>query len=504
MRTRCIQSDAAAWRQDAFLLFFFSNSPSLMGMAADAIPAVPWLENAPVLDDLTGDKEEILVAYGPAGSGIPRVVMAGLGKVEDFTLETFRKAVGNAVLRCAGLRVASIGVSAAHLALVAGRTSFPAPRLAEELACGVHCALYRCERFKSKPSDKPVPEDLNFLCSENPDSALEDAVRTGTSIAAGISLARDLGNGPANVVTPAYMADAARGLAKLYGFNCRVFDRAACTEMGLGAFMAVAKGAGVDPCLIVLEHMPPGTENDDPVILVGKGITFDTGGICLKPAENLSRQKTDMAGAAAVLGVFDAMGRENVRRRVVGIMPCTENMPDSHATRPGDIVTALSGSTVEIANTDAEGRLLLCDALTYAQREYRPALLVNIATLTGACLVALGWSGAGIFSNTPALAETIRDTGLTFGEHFWPMPLWDFYAEQLKSEVADLINVGPREGGAIFAGLFLKHFIQPETVWAHLDIAGTAFQTKKTHTGPIGATGFGVRTLFDLARTWKK
>lgn len=523
MRIHTMQLEPDAWRQDIVLLFCHSNEPPLSGVTDDVHAALPWLADAPGLCDVKGKTGETLMLYGPAGMGCGRALLVGLGPKQAFDLTAFRTAVGAAARHCAKNSLSSIAVSAAHLARIA--ESMPAASadtaaLFEEAAFGIQAALYRIDAYKGKKSGAALdeaerlqdenfkPEDLSFFFTELlPDAArieLENAVRRGDSCAAGLALARDVANGPANVVTPAYMADAARGLAARHGFNCRVYDRAECVDMGMGAFMSVAGGAGFEPCLIVLEHTPPGTENDKPLVFVGKGITFDTGGISLKPAAGLAAQKSDMSGAAAVLGAFDALGRENTPCRVVGILPCTENMPDAHATRPGDIVTAMSGTTIEIVNTDAEGRLILCDALTFAQRAYEAACLIDIATLTGACVVALGKDGAGLFSPEAELARRILDISEGRGENCWQMPLWKHYADGLKSDTADLANAGPREGGAILAALFLRHFIEPGTNWAHLDIAGPAFTDKPHALGPKGATGFGVRTLFELARTWHK
>lgn len=268
----------------------------------------------------------------------------------------------------------------------------------------------------------------------------------------------------------------------------------------MGALLAVGQGSARPPRLVVLEHAPEGHEQDKPLILVGKGITFDSGGISLKPAANMQQMKCDMTGAADVLAAIAALAEEDAPRRVVGLLACAENMPDGKATRPGDVVRAAGGDTVEITNTDAEGRLVLCDALAYAQKQWTPAAMVDIATLTGACAVALGTELAGLFCDDTDLAERIRAAGGVGGENYWRLPLWQPYAEQLKSEVADICHTGPREGGAINAALFLKHFVREGVRWAHLDIAGVDWNAKKTPLCPAGASGFGARTLLELAR----
>ena len=267
-----------------------------------------------------------------------------------------------------------------------------------------------------------------------------------------------------------------------------------------GALLAVGQGSARPPRLVVLEHAPEGHEKDKPLILVGKGITFDSGGISLKPAANMQQMKCDMTGAADVLAAIATLAEEDAPRRVIGLLACAENMPDGRATRPGDVVRSAGGDTVEITNTDAEGRLVLCDALAYAQKQWTPAAMVDIATLTGACAVALGTELAGLFCDDTDLAERIRAAGGVGGENYWRLPLWQPYAEQLKSEVADICHTGPREGGAINAALFLKHFVREGVRWAHLDIAGVDWNAKKSPLCPVGASGFGARTLLELAR----
>ena len=322
------------------------------------------------------------------------------------------------------------------------------------------------------------------------------------SESSGIILARDLTISPANRVTPRFLVDTASALARKFDFKIETIDVESARSMGMGAFAAVARGSREPAFVIIIEHAPGGTENDAPIVFIGKGITFDTGGISLKSSNKLDEMKQDMAGAASVLGAMEIIGRTALRRRVIGILPCSENMPGGQAYKPGDVVRSYSGQTVEIISTDAEGRLILCDAISYAVNRFKPALIVDIATLTGACVVALGNQAAAVLGNREGLVRSIREFGAAVGERFWPMPLWDSYFESLKSDVADMKNVGERAGGAIVAAIFLKQFIPPEIPWAHLDIAGTAWTDKDTGTAPKGATGFGVRTLFEIARRW--
>jgi leucyl aminopeptidase len=302
-------------------------------------------------------------------------------------------------------------------------------------------------------------------------------------MASGMSLARDLGNMPSNVCTPAYLADQARKLARTYGFKCRVMDKKACEKLGMGSFLSVAKGSDKPPMFIELRH-DGGRKADKPVVLVGKAITFDAGGISLKPPGDMDEMNYDMSGGGAVLGAFRAIGELGLKLNVVGLVPACENLPDAHANKPGDIVTSMSGQTIEILNTDAEGRLILCDALTYAER-FKPAAVVDLATLTGACVIALGSHPSALYANDDKLAQSLEQAADHAWDRVWRMPLWDEYQEQLKSNLADMANIGGRAGGSITAACFLARFTKAYP-WAHLDIAGTAYRSGRDKKGSTG------------------
>jgi leucyl aminopeptidase len=323
----------------------------------------------------------------------------------------------------------------------------------------------------------------------------ETALKRGQAIAAGVALAKDLGNLPGNVCTPTYLAEQAQTLAKNHKFKCEVLSQKELEKLGMGSFLSVAKGSRQPPKLIVMQHNG-GKKGDKPVALVGKGITFDAGGISLKPAAEMDEMKYDMCGAASVLGAFRAAAELKLPINLVGIIPTCENLPDGDANKPGDIVTSMSGQTIEILNTDAEGRLILCDALTYVER-FEPAAVIDIATLTGACVIALGHHASGLFSNQDKLAREIEQAANTSRDRVWRMPLWDDYQPQLDSNFADIANIGGRAGGSITAACFLSRFTQKYD-WAHLDIAGTAWKSGKEK----GGTGRPVPLLvhFLLAR----
>ena len=309
------------------------------------------------------------------------------------------------------------------------------------------------------------------------------AIREGQAIAQGVNLAKDLANLPSNHCTPAYLAEQAKGLQKTYtSIKVKVLDEAQMKKLGMGALLAVARGSREPPKLIILEYK--GAEPDKrPIALVGKGVTFDSGGISIKLAASMDEMKFDMSGAASVLGTLAALAELALPLNVVGIIPSTENMPGGNAVKPGDIVKSLSGQTIEILNTDAEGRLILGDALTYAER-YKPAVVIDIATLTGACVVALGQHASGLFSNHEPLGEALLAAGKKSGDRAWRLPLWEEYQKQLDSSFADMANIGGREAGAITGACFISRFTK-RFKWAHLDIAGTAYRTgnKKGATG---------------------
>ena len=309
-----------------------------------------------------------------------------------------------------------------------------------------------------------------------------------------MKLAKDLGNLPGNVCTPTYLADQARALAKEHSLSVQVLERQDMEKLGMGSFLSVAKGSDEPPKFIILQHKG-GSKKDKPVVLVGKGITFDSGGISLKPGADMDEMKYDMSGAASVLGALKAAAMLSLPLNVVGLIPTCENLPSGRANKPGDIVTSMSGQTIEILNTDAEGRLILCDALTYAER-YEPAAVVDIATLTGACVIALGHVATGVMANNDALARELIHAGETAYDRCWQLPLWDDYQEQLKSNFADMANIGGRPAGTITAACFLSRFTKKYD-WAHLDIAGTAWKSGKDK----GSTGRPVPLLVHFLAT---
>lgn len=419
---------------------------------------------------------KLLQAYRPADIGARRLVLAGAG---DGSPRRVQAAVAAAVssLRSAGTR-----------RLVVVLPPQAAGEHVRAAVAGTAEAGYVYVATKSKPEGREL-EKVTIAVGDAP--AARAAFELARAEAAGIEFARELGNLPPNLATPTRLGEEARGLARNYGLRCEVLGPKEIAKLGMGAFMAVAQGSEEPARFIVLEYNGAGA-GEPPVVLVGKGITFDSGGISIKPAADMDEMKFDMSGAGSVLGTFRALGEAQPRINVVGLIPSCENLPDGRAVKPGDIVRTMNGQTVEILNTDAEGRLILCDALAYAER-FRPAAVVDVATLTGACVVALGFVRSGLFSPDDALAQELLAAGEAANDLAWRMPLDDEYAEGLKTNFADVANVGPRWGGAITAAKFLQRFTTKYR-WAHLDVAGPA-----SRSGPQkGSTGRPVGLLFQF------
>ncbi|MFW5940950.1 MAG: leucyl aminopeptidase [Chloroflexota bacterium] len=448
--------------------------------------------------DLSGKLGEVAVLYPRQTIPARRVLVAGLGEQDKFDLEQVRKAAAAAIRKARDLK-------ARHVASIvhgAGIARLPVPLAAQSVLEGTLLAMYRFQGGAKEEEDRHDIETFTIVeFDESKITPISEALETTQAIIAGVSLARDLVNEPPNVATPTRLSRAARQIAQDHGLTATLGDREWAASHNMGAFLAVARGAGEPPHFIVLEYN--GNRDDlDTIVLVGKGITFDTGGISIKPSENMGDMKTDMAGAAAVLGTMKAVGMlNNLPLRVVGIAPCTENMPDAHAYRPSDVITASNGKTIEIISTDAEGRMILADGLVYAGR-YRPKAVIDLATLTGAAVVALGQNvAAGLFSSEDWLREQLVTAGATTHERVWPLPLWSDYEESLKSDVADMKNSAGRYGGVGASAMFLKAFT--DYPWAHLDIAGVAANKKGNSYIPAGATGFGVRLLVEFLRNWR-
>lgn len=448
--------------------------------------------------DLKGKEKDVAVVYPRGAIPARRVIVVGLGKTGKLTLDAVRQAMG------AGIRKArDLGARQAATALIdAGKAGLAPTALAQAAAEGVLLGLYQYAAQKASQEPLNEIESLVFCVATKEKKMVEDAVRVAEASSAGVCLARDLVNGAPAQVTPTFMAQAAQEIAKRYGMQITVGDRSWAAERKMGGFLAVAKGAGEEPRFIVMEHNPAKSK-EQPLVIVGKGLTFDSGGISIKPSEKMEEMKSDMAGAAAVLGTMEAIGQLKLPQRVIGIAACTENMPDAHAYHPADVITFSNGKTAEVISTDAEGRMVLGDALVYAQ-QYNPKAVIDLATLTGACVIALGEAvAAGLFCTDDWLRDRLLDSGTTTHERLWPLPLWDDYKTRIRSMVADMKNTGGRAGGVGTSAVFLKEFI--DYPWAHIDMAGMALYGKVHETPyiPAGGSGYGVRLLVDLIRNWQ-
>lgn len=502
MEIRFQTGGAARWKADVMVSFAFEGEGAEQ-VGAVLLETAPWLSIAPAWRDFRGKREEQVMFYGPAAMNVSRVLETGLGRADELCLTEFRYAVGRALRQCREYDLETVGLDGTALARVAEKLSLTLAALVREAVVASFLALYRYDRFLEKKSVHADPRWLGLMLEgEFVDDAVRSAVRLAEAEASGIVLARDLANDPANVMTPSIFAEKARELASKYGMTFRCLGCKELEAEGMAAYLAVAEGSAEEPQLAVIEYTPRGTEGRRPVVFVGKGLCFDSGGISLKPAKGMEEMKGDMSGAAAVLGVMEALGQMAPLRTpaqpVVAVMACAENMPGGHATRPGDVVVARSGKSIEIVNTDAEGRLVLADALSWAQDQFHPARLLDIATLTGACAVALGPDAAGLFANDEALADLLLRAGEELGERSWRLPLWTKKSlAVLKSPCADLLNSGIREGGAIHAAVFLQQFVQAGAAWAHIDMA--AADNAENPINAKGATGFGVRTLLSAA-----
>jgi leucyl aminopeptidase len=449
--------------------------------------------------DFKGSRGDTLLVYGDAGDGVRRVLLVGLGEEREADAEALRIAAGRAVGLARSRRARRVVIAVPPLRRLRGAAA------GQALAEGAILGGYRFDSYRSPEADAtPAPDVALWVDGSGDARGVRAGVRIGTALAESQNLARDLSNEPPNTLPPAELASAAQQMAREVGLRCRVLDVPKLEKLGAGGILAVGGGSSRPPRLIVLEHNAPakGARARPTVCVVGKGITFDSGGLSIKPAASMVSMKHDMSGAAAVVGALRACALLKVPLHVVGVIASAENMPSSTAYRPDDVVTTLSGKTVEIGNTDAEGRIVLSDALAYAQREFEPAAIIDLATLTGACAVALGTWCSAVLGTNERLIEALRRAGEATHERVWPLPLWSEHQEFMKGRVADLKQVGGRNGGTIIAAAFLSHFVG-ETPWAHLDIAPTADTDKPGPYQPQGATGVGVRLVVECLREWQ-
>ncbi|MCL5435694.1 MAG: leucyl aminopeptidase [Patescibacteria group bacterium] len=455
------------------------------------------LQDAIASGDFRGKTQEILTVFLTSEKFPRRLALLGLGKKAEFTLEGSRKAVAILAPLLHKHRIKKIAV---QLPLELPKNARSVEEATAAVVEGLLLSLYQFHEYKKPDPGAPLTklENVWFVLNRPTERVkVLSGAKQGELLAEAVNYTRDLANHPGNVMTPATLASEAKTLARKFHLHCQVLEKADLKRLGMNALLAVNQGSALPPKFIILQYQ--GTKTESPTVLVGKGITFDSGGISLKPGKAMDEMKFDMCGAAAVLGTIRAAAELKLPRRLIGLIPATENLPSGTASRPGDVVKALSGKTIEILNTDAEGRMILADALAYAAR-YKPELVIDIATLTGACVVALGTDYAGAFSTDKKLLTKLQAAGDKTGEKIWPLPLAPEYKEDIKSSVADIKNLGleGKGGGTITAALFLQEFVSYP--WMHLDIAGTAWTTSgKSYYGK-GATGYGVRLMLEFLK----
>lgn len=462
--------------QDCLILPVFCNDKSAApGEAARLIDEASKKQLSAILEkgDFKGALEKTLLLYDIKNCSASRILLMGCGEQDSFDMAALNKACQAAcsVLKNSAVKSANIYLTQASTEAI------------QQTIIAFSDNLYQLQNYKSKQDDPPSLDTLVISTTNSWDNNAETALINGQAIAKGMQVSRDLANHPANICTPTFIANTATDLAKNYAsINIDVLDESAMEKLGMGSFLSVSAGSDEPGKMIVLEYF--GTDKSAaPIALVGKGITFDTGGISLKPGTNMDEMKFDMSGAAAMLGTLKACAEMQLPLNLVVVLAAAENMPSARATKPGDIVTAMSGTTIEVLNTDAEGRLVLCDALTYVGK-YKPRLVIDAATLTGACIIALGHHISAVLSNDDKLANALIDAGKTINDRVWRLPMGDDYKKQLKSSFADLGNIGGRAAGTITAACFLAEFTK-DYKWAHLDIAGTAWTGKDSTGRPV-------------------
>ena len=454
-----------------------------------------------VLDakDFIGKKNSTLLLHS---SGIAkRIILAGLGEKQKISLEIVRAAISAAISSLKNISAAKAAIRLFDL------DSFTPEELGQAVVEAAVLSLYEFSQYKKADEKKKASlKEICILTDKDNLGAIRSGGEIGEKIARAVCLARDLANEPANIVTPATLANEAVKMAKQNGIKYKILEIKDMKRLGMGALLGVAKGSDEPAKFIILEYNNIFKIQDTrykvpTIVLVGKGITFDSGGISIKPSQSMDEMKYDMAGGATVIGAMQAAAQLKLPINLIGLIPSTENLPSGTAQRPGDIVRAMNGKTIEVLNTDAEGRMILADALVYAKK-YNPDAVIDFATLTGAIVVAIGEHASGLFSNNENLEKNLKKAGEATGERVWPMPMYDEYFEQIKGDLADIRNIGGKEGGPSTAAKFLEQFVS--FPWAHLDIAGTAWTTKSKPYRPKGATGVGVRLIMEFLRNWNK
>lgn len=491
MSISCVSHARTSVQADAVIVFSFSDEKGLKAFSKQLTTDLPHLQPVLSSGDFTGAKLSAVTTYVGSAAKAPRFILVGLGAAADVSVELLRRAAAVGVNRAAALGCTHAAI---ELPSVKGISEYD---VAHAMTEGAVLSQYKFTKYKTTDKTKLVKKTTLITAAENLSEARKGS-KDAALVAEGVIVARNLASAPNNEIHPQTLASEARSLGRKHGFSVSILDKKKITELKMGGLLGVNKGSARPPVFIIMEHRG-GPKGQKPIVLVGKGVTFDTGGISIKPAAGMSDMKGDMHGAATVIGTMVAAANLGLKRNIVGLVPATDNMPDGNAIVPGDILTFMNGKTAEIDNTDAEGRLILADALCYADR-YKPECVIDLATLTGACVVALGFETTGMMGTDDDAKQRLTKAGCRTHERVCELPLYEEYEDLISSDVADIKNSGGRWAGTITAGLFLKHFVSYP--WVHLDIAGTANHPKGNYYVTKGQTGVGVRMLTDALRNW--
>jgi len=500
MEVKVANTDLAQIKDEAVAITFFEDEKVLKGKGKQLDSLLSsGISNLMKDGDFSGKAGQVTVFYPQNGYATKRVFLIGLGKKDKFDLDKIRAAGGRAVQKAKELKLKRFAfIYPDNLP-----AKFQNQDVAQALTEGVILANYEMAKYKTIDRENIVTVDAVTLVERDSkkSSAINKGREIGEATSWAASLTRDWVNFPPNELTPTKLAEETKKLALKYNIKCQVLSPDEIKKLGMGALLGVAKGSQ-EPCRFIILEYNGGRKTESPVVLVGKGITFDSGGISIKPAENMDQMKGDMAGAATVISAGLGAARLKLPVNLVVLVPTTENLPSGTAYKPGDILTSMSGKTIEVLNTDAEGRVVLADALAYASR-YKPQAVIDLATLTGACIIALGHAAAGMLGTDDKLKNRLRDASKKTAEKVWELPLWEEYGEQIKSSIADVKNTGGRPAGAITAAYFLKMFADGYP-WVHLDIAGMDLEEKGKAYTPKGGSGYGVRLLIQMLRDWRR
>lgn len=494
MKLTALRSSLEQLTSELIVVFFFQDEQLFKRQTSQLTTAFSDIAAAFTTKDFSGKESETILLYTQKKKA-PRVFMIGLGDSKKFTVEKLRRAAATASKKARSLKV-----TAASIVLPDVETILPESieETAEAVAEASLLSIYTYDKYLTGQKNSGTLKELRFISSGSFTADIQNGLTTGQIIAEGTIHARDLTNAPGSEIYPETLAADVRSIGKKNGFSVTVFDKKKIQQLKMGGVIGVSNGSEKDPRFITLEY-GKGYAKRGTVVLVGKGVTFDSGGISIKPSAGMAEMKMDMGGAAAVIGTFHAVSRLKLKRHIIGLIPSVENMPSGSAVKPGDIIRHFNGKTSEVDNTDAEGRLILADALSYASK-FNPSVVIDLATLTGACVVALGHYASGMMGNDQETMDALNSAGAKSYDRVWQLPMFEEYEKLIKSNVADVKNVGGRWAGAITAGWFLKKFIG-DYKWVHLDIAGTAMQEENQDYIPRGGSGAGVRLLVEYLRS---